>query len=101
MTRSAQAIAGHLNAPSFADELTFELSKHGLEVDKLRLEAQGVKTARAQSEAVWVDWAGHSKLVACAGFFGAFVIFVVKTHGSHNTRAELGPAGRQERRPIL
>lgn len=40
--RAAHAIAGHLHSAGFADELLFELSKKGLEVDKLRLEDEEV-----------------------------------------------------------
>ncbi len=89
--RAADAIAGHLNAPSFADELSFELQKHGLSVPKLRLEAQSVSSYHAPHEAtLWLGWVSRAKFVVAFGFVGVFVVVVAKAHKARKVRVAGG-----------
>ena len=64
--------AGHLNAPSFADELAYELQKHGLSVPKLRLEAQSVASFTQPHEAtLWLGWVVRAKILGLVAFAAA------------------------------
>ena len=81
LPRAAQAIAGHLNAPSFADELAYELQKHGLSVPKLRLEAQSVASFTQPHEAtLWLGGVVRAKILGLAAFAAVFVVVLAKAH---------------------